>query len=150
MKNPEDTKKPKKPGRKTDIVKANRYVNARLAGKTPIQAVFAAGFNPSNDHSAATMGSQLDKRPEIRKAIKDALDKESITPITLISRLNQLQGQDKDTRVALATIKYIFDLMGWTKEKAEETTQKLVFNIDKAVIPANLFNQPKEIKREDS
>jgi len=129
-KNKKYTKKPKEP-----TLKEQKYIQEKIDGKCGADAVINAGYDVKDRNSASTIAWQKNNKPLIRDEIRKGLLGLKITPKYLLKRLNLLIEHSPNDVAALNTVKYLFELMGWSKDNAEQEVQKMVFNINQAVIP---------------
>jgi hypothetical protein len=126
-------KKPKK--RRELTIKERRFVNEYLKSGNATQSVIRAGYEIQHPRQA---GYELKNRENIKEQIDIALTKLDITPDKLLMILQQIGDKGENDIAKLNTVKYLFELMGWDKEKAQKVAQKIIINIDKGVIPVNL------------
>ena len=116
--------------------KQKKYIEGKLQGKTGTDAVIDANYNTSREN-ARIIASQNNNNLTIREEIKKGLTTLNITPEYLLKRLQYLIDTGDNSQATLNALKFSFELLGFNKEEAQQTAQKLIININKAVIPVN-------------
>jgi len=121
-------------------MKQKKYVKEKIEGKTGTDAVINAGYDVKDRNSASSIAYENNQAPAIKEEISRALTSLAITPEDILKTLQRNVKQSSNYSASIVAIKFLFELMGWSKDKAEEEVQKIVFNIDKAVIPLTVAN----------
>lgn len=116
--------------------KQKKYIEGKLQGKTGTDAIIDAGYDTSREN-ARILASQNNSKDSIREVITRELTTLNITPEYLLKRLQKLIDEGDNSQATLNALKFSFELMGFNKEQAQKTAQKLIINIDKAVVPIN-------------
>ena len=117
--------------------KQKKYIEGKLQGKTGKDAVIDAGYNVSDSASAYSIATENNNKVSIKQQIEAGFRKLDITPEKLLKRLEKIAIDGENEQASLNALKFSFELLGFNKEQAQQTAQKLIINIDKAVIPVN-------------
>lgn len=101
-------------------VKEQKYVAARIAGKSQGKAALEAGSQASTPQSAQQVGIVMDRKANVRKAIEDALTAEGATPQWAAAQLVKIAKQDVEMEVKRKAVMDILKLHGWKEGEKPE------------------------------
>lgn len=104
----------KTPG--TLTIKESKFVAARVSGMTQPQSLVAAGYSiPKTKRGIYSVANRVEKRPDVQKAIQEALDLIGASPEYAVKQLYKVADQDIELGAKRLAAKDILELHGWKK-----------------------------------
>lgn len=115
-----------KRGNRNLTIKEQKFVAARISGKTNREAFREAGYSINkkqlvNDVSA----SMINTRPNVQAAIDAGLAKAGLTPEYAIEQLAKIVEQDDEMGAKRLAIKDVLELHGWNKADKPQVHVKI-------------------------
>lgn len=123
-------------------VRQKKFVAAKVAGKTNVEAYKQAGYDAKNRAIAESNASRLTRNESIQAAIDAALSAHEATPEFAVGVLKQVADQETEIGARRLAAKDILELHGWRKDQRPQMS----LNIKQAFFTEarNKRNQPIE------
>lgn len=98
-------------------IKERKFVVARIAGDTQLEAYKKADYAPTTKGGMKANAHKVAQRPHIQQAIDTAMEAQGMNPEYLVGKLKEVVDQDKEIGAKRLAIMDGLQLQGWRKDE---------------------------------